>query len=239
MSRTVRIVLGLVVAIVFGALVLIGAWRGTRALANLGYEPRVLKATGTGPHTASLELSVFPDSYPCHGPDGGPGGGAHPEWVTYCPSTTLEVPADTLVTVTIRQYDTSTAVHDPFFGKVHGTVGGVAVLNGSQIREVTEKEGGVAHTFTIQPASGARAPFFVSVPLAGVPDDAPDAVTIAGHDYPTPTVTTFQFLTGPPGDYVWHCYDPCGTGLSGFSSNFGGAMSTVGYMAGTLKVTAS
>jgi hypothetical protein len=53
-------------------------------------------------------------------------------------------------------------------------------------------------------------------------------------------VIVFQFKTGGPGTYVWHCYVPCGTGLAGDGiggqNNFGGPMATVGYMSGTLTV---
>jgi hypothetical protein len=35
-----------------------------------------------------------------------------------------------------------------------------------------------------------------------------------------------------PGQYIWQCFDPCGSGFNGF----GGPMSTKGYMSGTLTV---
>jgi hypothetical protein len=51
----------------------------------------------------------------------------------------------------------------------------------------------------------------------------------------------FRFKTGGPGNYVWHCYVPCGTGLAGDGlggqDGFGGPMATTGYMSGTLTVT--
>jgi len=58
---------------------------------------------------------------------------------------------------------------------------------------------------------------------------------------PAPNVIVFRFRTGAPGQYIWKCYDPCGSGLAGDGiggqNNFGGAMATTGYMAGTLTVT--
>ena len=76
---------GAVVTLVVLLVVFAGMVIGVRAIGGLGYEPSATAAT-TGPN---LSLSVFPDSMVCHGSGGGP----HPEWVTYCPSTTLKVPA--------------------------------------------------------------------------------------------------------------------------------------------------
>ena len=70
-----------------------------------------------------------------------------------------------------------------------------------------------------------------------MPSSAPNTVTIAGEQYPKPNVIMFRFRTGAPGLYIWHCYVPCGTGLAGNQEGFGGPMSTVGYMSGTLTVT--
>src|SRR5689334_14271369 len=53
-------------------------------------------AAGTVAH-AYLNLATYPDSMAGeHGSDGG----AHPDWVSYGPSTNLHVPAHALVTVT-------------------------------------------------------------------------------------------------------------------------------------------
>lgn len=217
----------LVVAALFAALVLI-----VRASGGLGYEPPATAAT-TG---ANITLGAFPDSMACHGSGGGP----HPEWVSYCPSTSIKVPANTVVTVTIMQYDSSTALHNPFFDKVRGTIGGTMTVNGQAMTQLPPTSSG--HTFTIQtPPDENEYPLFVSVPLAGVPSNAPNAVTVNGNPYPKPNVIVFRFKTGGPGMYVWHCYVPCGTGLAGDGiggqDNFGGPMGTTGYMSGTLTVT--
>jgi hypothetical protein len=231
-----RHVAGLIVALVatlalFAVLVL-----GVRSLSGLGYEPSPAAAT-TGPN---LTLSVFPDSYACHGSNSGPGGGPHPEWVTYCPSTSIKLPAYSTVTVTIKQYDTSTTLHNPFFSQVAGTVGNVMYLNGRSVQRVSPDA--LSHTFTIQtPPDPGETQLFVNVPLPGVADNAPTNLTIAGHQYAAPNVIVFRFRTGAPGQYIWKCYDPCGSGLAGNGiggqNNFGGAMATTGYMAGTLTVT--
>lgn len=114
------------------------------------------------------------------------------------------------------------------------------LLNGKLVSRVAPDH--ISHTFTIQtPPNANEYPLVVNVPLPLVPDDAPNAVTINGSRYPKPNVIVFRFKTGGPGQYVWHCYFPCGTGLAGDGpggqSGFGGPMATVGYMSGTLTVT--
>jgi hypothetical protein len=228
---------GAVLAVVIGFVVVLGAWQGVRVLTNLGYEPTALVASTAPAHRAFVTLESYPNSYPCHGSaSGAPGGGGNPGWVTFCPSTSLQVPANSLVTMTILEYDTATTLHNSFFDKVRGTLGGTMSLNGSPIAGVPASD--VAHTFTLQslPNNAPGQYLFLSVPLVGVASTAPNAVTIAGHPYPKPNVIRFQFRTGAPGTYIWHCYDPCGTGLGGYQHGFGGPMATTGYMAGTLAV---
>jgi hypothetical protein len=59
--------------------------------------------------------------------------------------------------------------------------------------------------------------------------DAPDPQISDSGPHHT---ITFQFVTGSTGTYAWNCEFPCGDNYA----NFGGAMSTYGYMSGTLKV---
>ena len=182
-------------------------------------------AQGEVPHVF-LNLSTYPDSMAGqHGPDGG----LHPDWVTYGPTTDLKVPANALVTVTIRQYDGGERITNPFFARVHGTVGGTETVNGKTVTSVDPKH--VGHTFTIHAAPTAQDPLFVSAPLPAVPDDAPLA---KGSIYPRPIVVTFSFRTHGPGKYVWNCEFPCGDLTY---AKFGGPMSTRKYMSGTLTVT--
>lgn len=232
-------VIGVGVSLLVGALVIFGVWQGLAAWGNLGYEPAAVAAARVSTRVARLGLSVFPNSYPCHGSgSGAPGGGPNPAWVTYCASTSLVMPAHSTVIVTIKMYDSSTRLHNSFFSQVRGTLGGTEQVNGRSVRSLGA--GRVAHTFTIQtPPDTAEPQLFVNVPLAGVSPDASTPVVIAGHRYPRPNVITFRIRTGAPGKYVWHCYDPCGTGLAGINAGFGGPMATTGYMAGTLTVAGS
>ncbi len=225
------------IALVVLLLVFFGMVEGVRAIGGLGSEPAATAAT-TGPN---LSLSVFPDSLACHGSGGGP----HPEWVTYCPSTTLKVPAYSTITVTVKQYDSGSALHNYYFAQVSGTVGGDIIQNGVPVTRINPQN--VAHTFTIQTPPGVKDQLFVNVPLLGTPATSnptcgsTSCVTVNGNPYPKPNLIVFKFKTGAPGKYVWKCYVPCGTGLSGDGlggqDNFGGPMATTGYMAGTLTVT--
>jgi hypothetical protein len=181
-------------------------------------------AAGTVPH-AFLKLDTYPDSMAGeHGSDGG----AHPDWVSYGPSTNLHVPAHALVTVTIDQYDGGDKIINPYFAKVHGTVGGTMTVNG-KTQSGTDPDA-VGHTFTIHAAPTNQDSLYVSVPLPAVPDDRPVA---KGSAYPAPDVVTFSFMTRGKGEYVWNCEFPCG---DGYYMKFGGPMSARGYMSGTLTV---
>lgn len=232
--------IGVVIAIILGFGIIAGVWAGLHAIAGLGNEPDVLRAAKTGPDSATLNLSTFPDSNVCHPGVGDPESG----WVTYCSGdgkgdplngTNFEVPANSTITVIIKQYDSSTPLHNDYFNTVRGTIGGDMVVNNKHMTRLDS--GNVAHTFTLQSTPDSSFPIFVSVPLMGTDSNAPTNVQVAGNPYQTPNTIMFQFRTGPPGSYVWHCYDPCGSGLQGDNEGFGGPMSTTGYMAGTLTVT--
>jgi hypothetical protein len=163
------------------------------------------------------------------------GSGDHPTWVSYYArdhqgrwvhSTILSAPAHSLVTVTIYQYDTATGLRNPFWSQAQGLVGNVFLVDGKPIRALDPQL--ASHTFAI-PGLG------VSVPLAGVADNAPNQCGAA----PCPLAAahrtiTFQIRTGAPGKYRWQCFVPCG---AGYLDGFGGPMQTVGYMDGFLEVT--
>lgn len=180
---------------------------------------------GVVPHVF-MHLSTYPDSMAGeHGADGG----AQPDWVSYGPTTTLSVPAHSLVTVTIDQYDTGDKITNPYFARVHGTIGGTETVNGKTVTKTDPKS--IGHTFTLHAAPTAQTPLFLSVPL---PAQADDAQVPKGSAYPRPIVVSFSFMTGSAGTYVWNCEFPCG---DGYYAKFGGPMSTRGYMSGTLTVT--
>ena len=139
--------------------------------------------------------------------------GMQKDWPGYSPSN-LVVPANSIVTVTLRDYDlgdTPLPNNSPFT-RVRGTLGGEAFADGKAYSSLAPEK--VAHTFTIPQLN-------INVPLPG--DGAKDA------SYDT---ITFTLHTGAAGSYYFQCFDPCGTGASGWE----GPMVTKGYMHGTFTV---
>jgi hypothetical protein len=202
-------------------------WNGSAQASPLSATVKGTAQTSQGllPH-AFLSLNTYPDSM---AGEHGSSGGAHPDWVSYGPTTALKVPAHSLVTVTIDQYDTGGTITNPYFATVHGTIGGTMTVDGKTVSKVDPDA--VGHSFTIHGAPSNQDPLFVSVPL---PAQADSALPAAGSDYPKPIVVTFSFVTGGKGEYVWNCEFPCG---DGFYAKFGGPMSTRGYMSGTFTVS--
>jgi len=229
--------IGIVVSIILGFGIVAGIALGLRSISGLGYEPDVYQATKTGPNSATLELSTYPDSQVCHSDAGNP----QIHWVTYCGTiknvqgANIEVPPNSVITVIIKNYDSKTPLINPFFRQVQGTIGGTETVNGKTVSEVNATD--VSHTFAIQSNPETSNPLFINAPIVGVDSGVPTPITINGNQYAQPNVISFQFRTGPTGTYIWHCYDPCGDQL-GRNPPFGfsGPMSTTGYMAGMITV---
>lgn len=181
----------------------------------------------TAADTCNLNISTFPDSLEgVHGATGGP----HPDWVTYS-NDNLVVPANTVIDVTIDQYDSGGSLNNPFFDRVRGTIGGTATVNGKTVTQVDPNN--VGHTFTLRGLPGNGSYLYVSVPLPANPSSK-TPVTIGEGAYPHPVVVKFSFKTGSPGVYEWNCEFPCGGSRIG--QGFGEAMSSYGYMSGSLTV---
>jgi hypothetical protein len=158
----------------------------------------------------------------------------HPDWVSYLVkdargrwvhTTLMRLPAHSTVHVTIYQYDTATGLRNPFWAQPQGVVGKTMTLDGKTIAALDPDL--ASHTFAV-PDLG------ISVPLAGVADDAKNQCSVAPCTLAEAHRTiTFSFHTGAPGRYRWQCFVPCG---AGFLFGFGGPMQTVGYMDGFLLV---
>ena len=159
----------------------------------------------------------------------------HPTWVSYYGvdaksqnwqhKTTYVLPANTLVHVTIYNYDSASALRNNWFGQPTGTVGGVISLNGKTTNAIDPDS--ASHVFSI-PQIG------LAVPIQGISDNAKNPCGNA----PCPlsfdhTTTSFTFRTPGKGLYRWQCFVPC---AAGFIAGFGGPMQTVGYMDGFMKV---
>jgi hypothetical protein len=158
----------------------------------------------------------------------------HPDWVSYLVkdargrwvhTTLMRLPAHSTVHVTIYQYDTATGLRNPFWAQPQGIVGKTMTLDGKTIAALDPDL--ASHTFAV-PDLG------ISVPLAGVADDAKNQCSVAPCTLAEAHRTiTFSFHTGAPGRYRWQCFVPCGAGVL---FGFGGPMQTVGYMDGFLLV---
>jgi hypothetical protein len=178
-------------------------------------------ASGTNLYLATVAASELTDP--------------NPNWVSYyvvdsrdqhwVHATTFVLPANTLVHVTIWQFDSQTGLRNPFLSQATGTVGGNFLLNGKPTQAIDPDA--ASHVFAI-PQIG------LSVPLEGTPDSAKNPCSNApcplSNDHET---ISFTFRTPGKGLYRWQCFVPC---AAGFIQGFGGPMQTVGYMDGFIKV---
>jgi len=134
-------------------------------------------------------------------------------------SANIQLPAHTLIQLTIISYDTPTPGSTDAEGKVSGTVGDTMYLiNGTTAmgtdvsqrwaQNVTSVPGAMlAHTFTIQQLG-------INVPVIG-----------------GDTEIAYLYLN-QTGTFQWICLTPCGLGPTGM----GAAMSTAGWMEGQVTV---
>ena len=186
--------------------------------------PTPFTAAQTGPQRASLVLGTTPAA--------GSLGGSK-SWVSYLVrenghwdhTTVFNVPAHSLVHVTIYNFDGQSGLRNAFLSQVQGTVGGGMQINGKPTDVINPDA--ASHTFTV-PELG------VSVPVLGLPDDAknqcPEMPCSLKQAHET---MTFTFRTGKPGRYRWQCFVPC---AAGFIDGFAGPMQTIGYMDGFIHV---
>jgi hypothetical protein len=190
--------------------------------------PKTVAATSAPPNSEGANLTL--ETVATIGTKYSP---SHPSWVSYLVrsggqwvhSTDYSVPANSIVHMTIYQFDTPTGLRNEFLAQTQGTVGS-ATLDGKPFTTIEPEEG--SHTFAI-PELG------VFVPLAGVPEsskhlceEAPCEPSSSDH-----RTITFSFRTGKKGRYHWQCFVPCGAGW--FFGN-GGPMQTLGYMDGFINV---
>lgn len=178
-------------------------------------------ASGTSLYLASVPSAALSDP--------------HSTWVSYYAVdsndqhwrhvTTYVLPANTLVHVTIYQFDSQTGLRNEFISQATGTVGGSFLLNGKPTQSIDPTT--ASHVFAI-PQIG------LSVPLEGIPSSAKNPCSNApcalSNDHET---ISFTFRTPGKGLYRWQCFVPC---AAGFIQGFGGPMQTVGYMDGFIKV---
>jgi hypothetical protein len=216
-SLAVKLV-GIVIAVAIVAVTI------TLYISHYLRSPTPFTAAQTGPQRASLVLGTTPAA--------GSLGGSK-SWVSYLVrenghwdhTTVFNVPAHSLVHVTIYNFDGQSGLRNAFLSQVQGTVGGGMRINGKPTDLI--KPDAASHTFTV-PELG------VSVPVLGLADDAknqcPEMPCSLKQAHET---MTFTFRTGKPGRYRWQCFVPC---AAGFIDGFAGPMQTIGYMDGFVHV---
>ena len=136
------------------------------------------------------------------------------------------MPANSVVHVTIYQFDSPTGLRNPFLSQVQGTDRRAReTLDGKTVNAINPEE--ASHTFAV-PQLG------VFVPLPGISEEAKNPAkkrrVNPRSDHRT---ITFSFRTGKKGRYRWQCFVPC---AAGFIAGNGGPMQTLGYMDGFLDV---
>ena len=200
----------------------------TKSLAS--YPPTVA-ASITAPGEANLRIQTV----------GAIGSGDHPTWVSYLVqdshgswvhSTIWQLPAHSLIHVTVEQYDTAGPLRNELWGEVTGTPSGTIAVNSKPLA-LSDANGqdsttAPAHTFTVSELG-------LNVPLVGTASDVKNACSDPAPCDPSKAHVTiaFDFRTGVPGKFRWQCFVPCG--LSYLDGN-GGPMQQLGYMGGFLNV---
>jgi len=162
---------------------------------------------------------------------------SHPDWVSYfirdpktgqwLHTTVFSVPAGSRIDMTIYGYDGCTPLRNPFFGKVTGTIGGVANVDGKPVTQLNSWSGcNVGHTFSIPGIN-------LNVPMPSPGLTATLCSTSPCTSGPKKTMT-FSFIAPKrSGTYFWQCRVPFG---GGFIDGFGGPMQTFGFMTGNMEV---
>lgn len=214
-------------AILVAAAIVIGSGLAVTANELASYPPTVAATPG-----ASGEANLTIETV------GTIGFGAHPTWVSYLirnsagkwvHSTVWQLPAHSLIHVTVLQYDSAGPLRNELWGEVNGTTTGAIVADGKPT-SLSDANGSnaPAHTFTV-PELG------LNVPMIGVPSSATNICAAAPCDPQTDAhvTITFDFRTGAAGNYRWQCFVPCGLG---FLDGNGGPMQNLGYMGGYLRV---
>jgi hypothetical protein len=190
--------------------------------------PETVAATSAPPNSSGANLTL--ETVASVGSKLSP---SHPSWVSYLVrrngqwlrSTDFSVPANSIVHVTIYQFDTPTGLRNPFLSQVQGTIGSTATIDGKAVNAIEPEE--ASHTFAV-PELG------VFVPLPGVPEESKHLCEEAPCELSSDHRTiTFSFRTGKTGRYRWQCFVPCGAGW--YFGN-GGPMQTLGYMDGFINV---
>jgi hypothetical protein len=135
-----------------------------------------------------------------------------PGWPRYTHATWTVRQGETVV-LRVTSYDDGTAPltgTQTMYDHVEGTLGGTELVDGKALSSVPNDD--IAHTFTVVGLD-------LNLPVPAAPTGG--KVTIVA-----------RFVAKRAGTFIWQCYAPCGSGMN----SMGGAMSTKGWMEGTVRV---
>ncbi len=138
-------------------------------------------------------------------------------------SGNILLPANSLIDVTVINYDNGTATVPSQYADVTGTVNDQVTIVNNTLINSTFQNNGIA-------IRGAWTTTSVN------DTDIAHTFTVAGLNLNVPvlpqSVEQFSFHTEGQNTYTWQCEASCGSGPAGWA----GAMSTVGWMTGTITV---
>jgi hypothetical protein len=212
---------------VSAAVAVLGALIGLYVASWATSFPKTVAATSAPPSSGGTNLTL--ETVAAIGPKYSP---THPDWVSYLVrsggrwvhTTDFRVPANSVVHVTVYQFDGATGLRNPFLSQVQGTVGATETVDGKTVKSIDPEE--ASHTFAV-PELG------VFVPLPGVPEEAKNQCEFAPCEGAAHRTITFSFRTGSKGRYRWQCFVPC---AAGWYFGNGGPMQTLGWMDGFINV---
>ncbi|MCF8565533.1 hypothetical protein LLE49_12480 [Alicyclobacillus tolerans] len=134
-----------------------------------------------------------------------------PGWPKFEPADTT-LPANTVVNVTVKDYDDGPATVPAGYNAVKGTQNGTITVDGKTVSSIPAKD--VAHTITIPSMN-------LNVPIP--PKTSAEKYATVQFSFKTPAT---------PQKLDWQCMAACGSGSSGWQ----GAMATDGWMKGVYTV---
>jgi hypothetical protein len=212
---------------VSAAVAVLGALIGLYVASWATSFPKTVAATSPPPSSGGTNLTL--ETVAAIGPKYSP---THPDWVSYLVrsggrwvhTTDFRVPANSIVHVTVYQFDGATGLRNPFLSQVQGTVGATETVDGKTVKSIDPEE--ASHTFAV-PELG------VFVPLPGVPEEAKNQCEFAPCEGAAHRTITFSFRTGRKGRYRWQCFVPC---AAGWYFGNGGPMQTLAWMDGFINV---
>lgn len=132
-------------------------------------------------------------------------------------SAQIYIPANSIINLTIINYDYGPGTVPAQYSKVMGT------LNGTEY---------VVNDTNVNMSASQRGQYVKSVPSADLAHTFTIPKLGLNIMVPSDSIVSAQFQTGGPGVYGWQCQVDCGTGPSGWN----GAMATPGWMMGQVII---